>query len=80
VHKKQIQKIVDHYNDDGVVNYLATTDDHSGYTEVYIEERYDKFIYITKDDINLWDYLEDCDITDFKFYKTVDLFKEVISE
>ena len=78
MHKDQIKKIVDFYNNDGVVYYLLKIDDHQGYKEVYIEEREDdKIIYITKSiHIHTWDYLENCDITDFKFYKTVDLFKE----
>lgn len=83
MHKKQIERIVKFYETDGVIYYLLSTDGHQGYIEVDIEERENEtdVIYTTKgDQLHLWDYLEDCNFDDFRFYKKVDIFKEDLSE
>jgi len=81
MNKKEIQKIVDFYNkDDIIIMYILSTDDFQGFIEVDIQENKngEDSIFISRSShprTQEYNYLKDCNINDFRFYKRIDIFK-----
>lgn len=79
MHKDQIKKIIDFYNeDDSIIMYILATDDFQGSIEVDIQEDDggDDPIFISRSShprAQNYNYLKDCKIEDFRFYKRVDI-------
>jgi len=74
--KELIQKIINFYENDGIVQYLLSTDDYQGYIEVSIIEDNNEIIYQTGTDYSrtmVYDNLKDCNFNDFRFFRRVSI-------
>jgi len=82
--KDQVQQIIDFYNkDDVIIMYLFRNDNFQGLCEVDIEEDdggdYPIFVVRGSHPKNqVSNYLHECDISDFRFYKRVDIFQKPV--